>query len=36
MCKRANAGTYLNMSALPVDAQSVFSPFTITVGHSLF
>ena len=35
MCKRVIAGTCLNMSALPVNALSDVSLFTITVGHFL-
>ena len=35
MYKRAAAGTYLNVNALPVDAQSRLFLLTITVGHFL-
>ena len=35
MCKRDASRIYLNVNALPVNAQSRFSHFTITVGHFL-
>ena len=35
MCKQAASGTYLNVNALPVNAQPCFFPLTITVGHFL-
>lgn len=36
MCKRATAGTYLNVNALPVNAQPIIPLFHITVGHFHF
>ncbi len=35
MCKRDASGTYLNVNALPVNAQPRISLLTITVGHFL-